>query len=425
MTYKLSTMLTRSTARAAVFGAAVSVAATAQAETVLKIESWRNDDADIWSEQIIPAFNEKHPDIKIEFTPTPPADYNASLNAKLAGGTAGDLITCRPFDASLDLYNKGHLVAVDDVEGIDNFSDVAKSAWQTDDGSTTFCLPMASVIHGFMYNKEIFDELNLSVPKTVPEFMKVLETVKSESRYTPLAMGTADQWEAATMGFQNIGPNYWKGEEGRKALIDGSQKLTDKPYVDTFKQLASWSDYMGRGYKAQKYPDSQNLFSLGRAAVYPAGSWDIATFNNQADFEFGAFPPPLPEGQDTCYISDHTDIALGINAASPNAEAAKTFLEWMTTEEFAEIYSNALPGFFSLSDHKVEVKDPVAQEFVSWRNSCESTIRNSYQILSRGTPNLENELWNVSAQVINGTMKPEEAAESVQSGLAKWYEPQM
>jgi len=29
-------------------------------------------------------------------------------------------------------------------------------------------------------------------------------------------MGTNDQWEAATMGYNNIGPNYWKGEEGRE-----------------------------------------------------------------------------------------------------------------------------------------------------------------------------------------------------------------
>jgi raffinose/stachyose/melibiose transport system substrate-binding protein len=65
----------------------------------------------------------------------------------------------------------------------------------------------------------------------------------------------------------------------------------------------------------------------------------------------------------------------------------------------------------------------VAQEFVSWRQNCESTIRNSYQILSRGTPNLENELWNVSAQVINGTMKPEDAAQQVQAGLDSWYKP--
>ncbi len=306
-----------------------------------------------------------------------------------------------------------------------NFSDVAKSAWQTDDGSVTFCMPMASVIHGFIYNKEIFAELGLSIPRTIPEFMATIEKIKSESRYTPLVMGTADQWEAATMGFQNVGPNFWRGEAGRKALIEGKEKLSDPQYVAVFSHLAEWAPYMGRGFKAQKYPDSQNLFSLGRGAIYPAGSWDITTFNNQADFEFSAFPPPMPEGASECYISDHTDIALGINPASANAAAAKTFLEWVGSPEFADLYSNSLPGFFSLANHPVNVKDPVAQEFVSWRAKCKSTIRNSYQILSRGTPNLENELWNASAQVINGTLTPQQAGDKVQAGLAKWYEPQM
>ena len=78
----------------------------------LKIESWRNDDAEIWKTKIIPAFNKKYPDIKVDFVATPPKEYNAALNARLQGGTAGDLITCRPFDASLDLYNKGNLVAL-------------------------------------------------------------------------------------------------------------------------------------------------------------------------------------------------------------------------------------------------------------------------------------------------------------------------
>lgn len=415
--------LLKTTALTAVFAAVAGTAAMADA--TLTIESWRNDDADIWTDKIIPAFNKAHPDIKVTFAPTPPADYNASLNAKLAGGTAGDLITCRPFDASLDLYNKGHLTDVSGLNGMENFSSVAKSAWQTDDGKATFCLPMASVIHGFIYNKEIFEELGIAAPKTIPEFMDAVKKIKDETRYVPIAMGTADQWEAATMGFQNVGPNFWKGEDGRKALIDGKGKLTDDAYVKTFEHLSEWKDYMGKGYKAQKYPDTQNLFTLGRAAIYPAGSWDITTFNNQADFKFGAFPPPVPAGSNDCYISDHTDIALGINKASPNKEAAEKFLSWMASSEFAEIYSNSLPGFFSLSNHKVEVKDPVAQEFVSWRNSCKSTIRNSYQILSRGTPNLENELWNLSSQVLNGTMSPTDAAKKAQDGLAKWYKPQM
>src|SRR3546814_3210594 len=86
-----------------------------------------------------------------------------------------------------------------------------------------------------------------------------------------------------------------------------------------------------------------------------------------------------------------------MNAATKNPEAAKVFLEWLTTPEFADIYSNQLPGFFSLSKHQVTLDDPTAAEFLSWRGECQSTNRNSYQILSRGEPNLENELWNVSA----------------------------
>ncbi|MDH3658740.1 MAG: ABC transporter substrate-binding protein [Alphaproteobacteria bacterium] len=418
-----STIKSSWTAPLAVSAIALMLAGHAAAGE-LRIESWRSDDVDIWNDTILPVFHEKHPDIQVVFAPTPPADYNAGLNAKLAGGTAGDIITCRPFDASLDLFKQGQIIALNDLEGMANFSDVAKSAWQTDDGADTFCLPMASVIHGFMYNKEAFEELGVEPPKTIPEFMALLAKIEEEGSYTPLSLGTADQWEAATMGFQNVGPNFWNGEDGRKALIAGDAKLTDDAYVATFAHLAEWAPYMGNGYQAQKYSDSQNLFTLGRAAIYPAGSWDIATFNDQAIFEFGAFAPPVPEGADECYISDHTDIAMGINAASANQEDAKLFLEWTASAEFAELYANSLPGFFSLSSHAVELTDPVAQEFVSWREQCNSTIRNSYQILSRGTPNLENELWNVSAQVLNGTLSPEEAADQVQSGLAKWYEPQ-
>jgi raffinose/stachyose/melibiose transport system substrate-binding protein len=404
--------------------AALAVAAFAGTASAgkLTIESWRNDDAAIWKEKIIPAFQKAHPDITVEFNPTAPKEYNAALNARLEGGTAGDIITCRPFDASLELFNKGHLAALNDLPSMANFSDVAKSAWTTDDGKSTFCVPMASVIHGFIYNKDIFKEVGVEPPKTEEEFLAVLEKIKANGTYTPLVLGTNDQWEAATMGLQNIGPNYWKGEEGRKALIDGSAKLTDKPYVDTLAALAKWAPYMGDGYKAQTYPDSQNLFGLGKGAIYAAGSWDISTFRGQ-NVNMGAFKAPPPAGMNDCYISDHTDIGIGLNAKSGNAAEAKIFLDWVGSEEFATIFANALPGFFPLSNAKVTLSDDVAQEFVNWRGQCKSTIRNSYQILSRGTPNLENEMWNVSAQVLNGAMTPEAAAAQLEDGLKKWYAP--
>lgn len=402
---------------------ALGNAAWAQ-DVTLNIESWRNDDIAVWQETLIPAFEQANPGIKVVFSPTAPADYNAVLNSKLDAGSAGDLITCRPFDASLELYDKGQLADLTSLASMANFSDVAKSAWQTDDGAATFCVPMASVIHGFLYNADAFAELGIEPPATEAEFYAALDKIKADGTYVPMAMGTVDQWEAATMGYQNIGPNYWKGEEGRKALIEGTQKLTDEPWVAPFSQLAKWKDYLGDGFEAQTYPDSQNLFTLGRAAVYPTGSWEIGVFNPQVSFKMGAFSPPVQNAGDECYISDHTDIALGMNAKTAHPEEAKKFLEWVGSPEFATLYANALPGFFSLNSTPVEMEDPVAREFVSWREKCKPTIRSTYQILSRGTPNLENETWNASANVIRGTETPEAAAQRLQEGLASWYEPQ-
>lgn len=399
--------------------------AQAQDTVQLVIESWRNDDLTIWEDTILPAFEAQYPNIDVVFSPSAPTEYNAALNAKLEGGTAGDLITCRPFDLSLGLFQSGYLASLNDLPGMENFGDVAKSAWITDDGADVFCVPMASVIHGFIYNADIFAELGLEEPTTVSEFYAVLDAIKENGQYTPIVMGTNDQWEAATMGYQNIGPNYWKGEEGRLGLIDGTAKYNEGGFLQAFEALAAWQPYLGDGYQAQTYADSQNAFSLGLGAIYPAGSWDISVFRANADFELGAFRPPVPDGQADCYISDHTDIAMGMNANTENPEAARTFLEWMTTPEFANLYSNALPGFFSLSNAEIQLDDPVAAEFVGWRSECASTIRSAYQILSRGEPNNENDLWAASANVLNLTQTPQEAADTVQNGLALWYEPQM
>lgn len=397
---------------------------TAAAEkTVISIESWRAEDQAIWDNLILPVFETQHPDIDVEFKPTTATEYNAALNARLAGGTAGDIITCRPFDNALAMYEAGGLADISSLQGLANFSDVAKAAWSTDAGDATFCVPMASVIHAFMYNKDAFAELNLSVPETEAEFYAVLDKINEDGSYIPMAMGTKDQWEAATMGYTNVGPTYWHGEEGRLGLLSGEAKFTDDVFVEGFRQMAKWAPYLGNGYQAQGYTDSQNLFTLGRAAIYPTGSWEITGFQENADFELGAFAPPSKEAGGKCYISDHTDIGIGMNAATENKEAVMTFLEWAASAEFASLLTNAAPGFFSLAQHDITVENPLAQEFIAMRGTCESTIRVAHQILSRGEPSLGNQLWTLTANVINGTQTPEEAAKEAQSNLDGWYKP--
>ncbi len=397
--------------------------AAAQAGTLV-IESWRVDDKTLWETVLIPAFQKKNPGIEVRFAPTAPTEYDSSLMARLTGGTAGDLIACRPFDVSLALYRKGHLEKLDGKPGMQNFAPESRVAWQTDDGKDTFCMPVASVIHGFLYNRKIFKTLNLQPPQTEAEFFALLDAVKKDGRYAPLALGTAEQWEASQIVFTSLGPNHWHGEEGRKALIAGKAKFTDPPFVAAFEHVARLAPYLPRGASAQTYGDSQNQFALGRAAVYPAGSWDIAYFNQAGGLELGAFAPPPARAGEPCYISDHMDIGLGVNRRSKNKDEALKFLAWVGSQEFADIYTNRVTGFFSLSNHLIAVKDPLAKQMVDWRGRCRSTIRLNAQVLNRGTPSLENELWNVNAQLLNGKLAPRDAAARIQAGLDKWYRPQ-
>lgn len=397
-------------------------AQAAQAGTLV-IESWRVDDKTLWEKVLLPAFEKSNPGIEVKFAPTAPTEYDSSLAARLAGGTAGDLIACRPFDVSLSLYKKGHLEKLDGKAGMQNFAPTSTVAWQTDDAKDTFCMPVASVIHGFLYNKKIFKKLNLQPPKTVDEFFAVLDGLK-KGGVAPLALGTADQWESSQMVYTNIGPNFWRGEEGRKALIAGKAKLTDAPFVEALQFEQRMGTYLSKGASAQTYGDSQNQFALGRAAIYPTGSWDISYFAQTPGLELGAFPPPVRKAGDPCFISDHMDIGIGINKKSRNKDDAFKFLAWVGSQEFADIYTNRVTGFFSLSNHLIAVRDPVAKQMAEWRSSCASTIRFNAQVLNRGQPSMESELWNINAQVLNGKLAPKDAAAKLQNGFAKWYKPQ-
>jgi len=396
------------------------------AGTTLVIESWRTEDTALW-DTIIADFKVANPDIDVKFEPTKNTDYNAAVNAKLASGTAGDLITCRPFDQSLTMYKAGYLADVTNLPGIEHFTQFTRSAWQSDDGKVTFCVPIASVLHGFIYNKTYFDKNGFKVPATYEDFIALLGAIKKEGSMTPLAIGTKEGWTTTSMGFDNVGPNFWGGDKGRLGLIDGTRKFNDKGFVAAFDALNQWAPFLPQGHESIAYTDSQDLFTGGKAAIFPAGSWEIAGFEKTigTDFTMGAFKAPPPAANNgTCTISDQLDHAIGLNPASKNQDAAKKFLTFATTQKFAEDYAKGAPGFFPLADYKIALDDPLANSFLSWRATCGSTMRSSYQKLDANTtPNTENDLWQVTTEMLQGKLTPQQAGDFVQKDLDSWYKP--
>ena len=138
--------------------------------------------------------------------------------------------------------------------------------------------------------------------------------------------------------------------------------------------------YLADGYQANTYPDSQNLFTLGMAAVYPAGSWDIGFFNTQIGYG-------SPHGQDVAYVFEHldtsnpeitkTDVAISeamgtywtnfAKRGDPNGSGVPTW------PEFSE--SKPVVMHFSKTPHTGPVPSTdaleVLDEYFQWRRTPE------------------------------------------------------
>ena len=108
-----------------------------------------------------------------------------------------------------------------------NFSDVAKAAWQTDDGKTTFCVPMASVIHGFIYNKDAFDKLGLTPPKTEAEFFAAARQDQGRRHLCAARHGHARPVGSGHHGLREYRPELLEGR-GRPQGADRRQGEADR-----------------------------------------------------------------------------------------------------------------------------------------------------------------------------------------------------
>lgn len=385
----------------------------------LVMESWRFEDQVIWDEHLLPAFHARHPDIRVEFRPEHPLAYDGRLNDRLSNRRAGDLIACRPFDESNKIYQRGYFEPLPQ-EMLAPFDADARVPWTSDDGQNTYCLPLAFVTHGYLYNTEIFKALGLVVPRTHDELRTVLQRVLRDGRYVPLALGTADRWEATQVLFTGMGPSFWGGDAGRVALLEGRARFTDAPYLAAWRWLADLAPFLPPGHRDMGNADARLLFATGGAAIYPTGSWDLP-FLRETRFPggrrvvpFAAFAPTTESGQDHCQVSAHPDMGVGINRHSPRKEQAQVFVRWLASSEFNRLLNSVMAGFYPMASHDTPMVDPVAADMKAWSQRCHTTIRLNALGMNRYFPPMEEELWNANVNVINGTMAPAEAAQRIQ-----------
>lgn len=390
-------------------------------EVTLTMGSWRVDDVEQMN-NILGVFEEGHPNINIAFDPTNPPDYNAVLRTQLEGGTAPDLFYLRSFSTSRQLYADGFLESLEGLPDLEeSFSEAGLAAWSTGDGET-YGVPMIAVSHGIYYNEDIFSELGLDIPQTWSELLDVAQQAQ-DAGYVPFANASGDEWTIAEIVFMNLAPNFIGGREGRLAYLNGERCFNDPNVVAAFEAVEDIASYLPEGQEALTYYDSQQIFLQGEAAMWMGGSWDIPFFESEnLDFEWSIFNVPPPEDRE-CQVTFHLDAGMGLNAASENKEAAREFLQWMSTQEFAAQLANELPGFFPIHEDAPKLENEHANTFLGFNKNCGTDVRWAWPVLLDGSPDGYSLMQNGALSVINDEMTPQEAADALQEGLAEWYEP--
>lgn len=401
-------------------GGTESAAGGAKEPVKLVMGSWRADDVE-QMKGLLAEYSKTYPNVIIEFKPTNPPDYNATLRLQLTSGTGPDLMYARSYATGLQLFNDGFFADVSSIPGLkENFTEGARSPWMTADGKS-FAVPFVAVSHGVYYNKDIFKKLGLSIPETWEDFLKVCDKIKAAG-ITPVANSLGDEWDIAEVVFMSIAPNFIGGREGRLAYESGKRPWNDANMVATFQAMKDLVPYLPAGFEALTYNDSNALFATGKAAMYFDGSWTLGTFKD-VPFQWGVFAPPPPKGK-APQICFHADAGIAMNTKTKYPKEASEFLAWIASKDGATIAAKYLPtGFYPMINAKITIADPHANEMLALNQGRGLDVRLAWPRLMEGEPSGYNLIMYGSIQVMKGIKTPQQAADDLAAGLAKWFKP--
>ncbi len=403
---------------ACAFAGGSKEAAPAQTQTTIVVTSWRTEDIAAVN-AINAVFMKKYPNITVKFDPIKNTEYSAQLQTALeTKSDRYDVIGVFPF-GWVENYNKnGYIQPLNGlVKNLSNLPQAVLDKYSA--GGSVVAVPVAAVAHGIYYNKDIFAKYNLKVPQTWVELISICDTLK-QAGVNVIAQGAVDKWTLGEGGFPNWGANFYGGEATRQALMAGDIKFTDPRFVKTFEVMKSLVQYFVPGYQSIDYVAMQQLFKTGQAAMMICGgSWELAGFK-AAGVNFGWFPPPVQNAGDKEQLCFLSDLGYSLSRYSKNTEAAATYLNWVSTPEFAQLFMTNIPGFFSYMPGNYTL-DPAATSILKAVQGSVLTERLMAQKLSDKAPTGTDLLDDASVKVVLGEFTPEQAADYVQKGLATWF----
>lgn len=340
---------------AALAGAIILAAGLANAETVLSVTIDGNQDTINMMDALTAAYTAANPDVTFEIENRPGgADGDNLVKTRLATGEAGDILQYNSGSLFQALNPVEQLVDLSDIQAnvIDSFKPVVTAS----DG-TVRGVPFGSAMGGgIYYNKKVYAELGLTVPKSWPEFMANNEKIKAAGKVA-VAQTYGDTWSsqlfvlADFFNVQAAEPTFAADYTANKAKYATSPAaMAGFQYLeDVFK-----AGYLNEDFGVAKFDDGVRMVATGEAAHYPMLTFALGNIqqnfpDNVADVGFFAQPgPDAAKNGLTVWMPS----ALYIPASSENQDTAKDFLAFVASVEGCNIMieANGATGPFLIRD---------------------------------------------------------------------------
>ena len=260
----------------------------------LSVWSWRTEDVAAY-DAIFDVYEKAHPGVKVDFKAFKNTEYNQILTTGLAGSNGPDVVQVRSYGQLQPTIASGSLVPLDSTVDLSSWdANVVKSAEGKEDGKL-YAVPLAQQTLQMFYNKDLFAKQGLTPPTTWAQFVEVNARLK-EQGITPMAVGAKDSWTLPIVHQVLAAPRFG-GAAFEKAVLSGQKTFTDPDWVASVDELKALKPYLPDSAVGVAYTDAQILFTSGKAAMFPGGSFELGFFQKQNPaLKMGVFQVPAPDG---------------------------------------------------------------------------------------------------------------------------------
>ncbi len=304
-------------------------------------------------DEYVKRFNEKYPNIKVEFEASQ-TDYNQQAKVRMASGELPDVMFI-PTIPNSDLPK--YFASLDDL-GLND--QITFKDFKSYEGKL-YGITTGNSTSGIVYNKKAFADAGITeVPKTWDEFLAASEKLKAKG-IIPLASNFKDKWPLNNWVYDMPRIIEGKADFPNDKLNSDTPFTMDNGYGKALSLLRELNEkgYLEKDINSTNWEQSKKDIASGKFAMYFLGNWvinqviDAGTTSDNVGF----FPLPYDNsGKPAAALSP--DFFYAVSKDSKNIDAAKAFVKWMIEESGYEDFA----GFISPLKGK-ESKLPQLKEF--------------------------------------------------------------